>query len=94
VTANVVMSNLMFPIGAVALAVVGTLLVMLRHHKPKSDEANMASFHRGLSALAPGGRSDGDGESGAPIGPAPAVRVAIRPPNSSSDADEVEASAG
>ena len=48
-----VLANLAYLIGAVVLAVVVGLLVWLRHRRPKSVDANMASFRRGLSALAP-----------------------------------------
>ncbi len=50
---GVVISNLLYLIVAIAVAVVGALVVVLRHRKPKSVEANVASFHRGLRALAP-----------------------------------------
>jgi hypothetical protein len=48
-----VLANLAYLIGAVVVAVIIGLLVWLRHRKPKSVDANMASFRRGLSALAP-----------------------------------------
>jgi hypothetical protein len=48
-----VLSNLAYLIGAVVVAVVLGLLVWLRHRQPKSVDANMASFRRGLSVLAP-----------------------------------------
>ena len=47
------LSNLAYLIGAIVLAVIGGLAVWLRHRKPKSVDANMASFKRGLNALAP-----------------------------------------
>ncbi|MDQ2728371.1 MAG: hypothetical protein M3Y91_11035 [Actinomycetota bacterium] len=50
---GVVISNLLYLIVALAVAVIGALVVVLRHRKPKSVEANVASFHRGLRALAP-----------------------------------------
>jgi hypothetical protein len=50
---SVVIGNLIYLIGAVSLMVVLSMIVVLRHRKPKSVEANMASFHRGLRALAP-----------------------------------------
>jgi hypothetical protein len=67
-----VLANLAYLIGAVVVAVVVGLLVWLKHRKPKSVDANMASFRRGLSALAP----DADGS-----GPAtrPAARVSEGP---------------
>lgn len=48
-----VLANLAYLIGAVVVAVILGLLVWLKHRKPKSVDANMASFRRGLSALAP-----------------------------------------
>lgn len=54
-----VLANLAYLIGAVVVAVIIGLLVWLRHRQPKSVDANMASFRRGLSALAPD--SDGEG---------------------------------
>lgn len=49
----IVVSNLMYPVGAVAAIVVLSLIVVLRHRRPKSIEANMETFNRGLRALAP-----------------------------------------
>lgn len=63
-----VLANLAYLIGAVVVAVVLGLLIWLRHRKPKSVDANMASFRRGLSALAP------DHDS-----PGPTVRPPLRP---------------
>jgi hypothetical protein len=50
---GVVITNLLYLIVAIGVAVIGALVVVLRHRKPKSVEANVASFHRGLRALAP-----------------------------------------
>jgi hypothetical protein len=47
------LGNLAYLIGAIVLAVLGGIAVWLRHRKPKSVDANMASFKRGLNALAP-----------------------------------------
>ncbi len=52
-SSTTVLANLAYLIGAVVLAVVVGLLVWLRHRQPKSVDANMASFRKGLSALAP-----------------------------------------
>ncbi len=52
-TASVVISNLLYLIGAVVLAVIVATIVVLRHRKPMSVEANMKTFNRGLQALAP-----------------------------------------
>lgn len=51
---SVVLSNLMYLIGALLVMVVAIVAIVLRQRKPKSVEANMESFHRGLRALAPG----------------------------------------
>ncbi len=56
-SSSTALSNLAYLIGAVVVAVIGGLLVWLRHRQPKSVDANMASFRRGLSALAPDPRS-------------------------------------
>lgn len=52
-SSTTVLANLAYLIGAVLLAVIIGLLVWLRHRQPKSVDANMASFRKGLSALAP-----------------------------------------
>jgi hypothetical protein len=46
-------SNLAYLLGAVVLAVIGGMAVWLRHRKPKSVDATMESFRRGLDFLAP-----------------------------------------
>ena len=74
-----VLANLAYLIGAVVFAVIIGGLVWLRHRQPKSVDANMALFRRGLSALAP----DRDGTSAgvrdpAPIRPVPTVPVHVR----------------
>ncbi|HET6965716.1 MAG TPA: hypothetical protein VFH58_13150 [Acidimicrobiales bacterium] len=67
-----VLANLAYLIGAVVLAVVVGLLIWLRNRRPKSVDANMASFRRGLSALAP--------EADGPTSPARQAEAArIRP---------------
>ncbi len=55
-SSSTVLSNLAYLIGAVVVAVIGGLIVWLRHRQPRSVDANMASFRRGLSALAPDAR--------------------------------------
>jgi hypothetical protein len=50
---SVVLGNLIYIVGAVVLMIVISLVVVLRQRKPKSVEANMESFNRGLRALAP-----------------------------------------
>lgn len=50
---GVVISNILYLAVALVVAILGALVVVLRHRKPKSVEANVASFHRGLRALAP-----------------------------------------
>ena len=52
-SSSTVLSNLAYLIGAVVLAVIGGLAVWLHHRQPKSVDPNMASFRRGLNALAP-----------------------------------------
>ncbi len=50
------LTNLAYLIGAVVLASSSGLLVWLHHRKPKSFDANVESFNRGLRALAPEAR--------------------------------------
>lgn len=52
-SSSTVLGNLAYLIGAVVVAAAGGVIVWLRHRQPKSVDANMASFRRGLSALAP-----------------------------------------
>ncbi|HEY2557920.1 MAG TPA: hypothetical protein VGI08_12490 [Diaminobutyricibacter sp.] len=52
-SSSVVLANLAYLIGAVVLAVIGGSFVWLRQRQPKSVDANVASFNRGLRALAP-----------------------------------------
>jgi hypothetical protein len=66
-SSTTVLANLAYLIGAVVVAVIIGLLVWLRHRQPKSVDANMASFRRGLSALAP----DQDGPAPAQPRPEP-----------------------
>ncbi len=49
----IVVANLLYPVGAVAAIVVLSFVVLARHRRPKSIEANMETFSRGLRALAP-----------------------------------------
>lgn len=80
---GVVVSNLLYLLGAVVVAIIGAFVVVLRHRKPKSVEANVASFHRGLRALAPDQPSgpSGSGPSwGGARRPAAATPTAFRRP--------------
>ncbi|MDE3206005.1 MAG: hypothetical protein KGQ66_17495 [Acidobacteriota bacterium] len=52
-SSTTVLSNLAYLIGAVVLAILVGLGVWLRHRQPKSVDATISSFRRGLSALAP-----------------------------------------
>jgi hypothetical protein len=52
-SSSTVLSNLAYLIGAIVVAVVAGLAVWLHHRQPKSVDASMASFRKGLSALAP-----------------------------------------
>jgi hypothetical protein len=52
-SSGTVLANLAYLIGAVVVAAIAGVLVWLRHRQPKSVDANVASFRRGLSALAP-----------------------------------------
>jgi hypothetical protein len=52
-SSSTVLANLSYLIGAVVLAFIAGLAIWLRHRRPRSVDANMASFRRGLEALAP-----------------------------------------
>jgi hypothetical protein len=81
-SSEVVVSNLAYVAGAVVLAIIGGLIVWLRHRQPKSVDANVESFHRGLRALAPDASHAGSGRTtastasgGLRIQPRPAVEA-------------------
>ena len=76
-SSSVVLANLAYLLGAVVLAVIGGTFVWLRHRQPKSVDANVASFNRGLRALAP------DSEPGAPSPEADIVAPSPMPPRAS-----------
>ena len=74
-----VLANLAYLIGAIVFAAIIGGLVWLRHRQPKSVDANMALFRRGLSALAPDHEGLGTGKSQPePIRPVPTVPVHVR----------------
>ncbi len=52
-SSGVVLSNLAYLIGAVVLAIIGGCAVWLHHRQPKSIDANVDAFQRGLQAIAP-----------------------------------------
>jgi hypothetical protein len=52
-SSGVVLSNLAYLIGAVVLAIIGGFAVWLHHRQPKSIDANVDAFQRGLQAIAP-----------------------------------------
>lgn len=56
-SSSTVLANLAYLIGAIVVAVIAGVIIWLRHRQPRSVDANMASFRRGLSALAPDGSS-------------------------------------
>ena len=58
------MSNLAFVMGAVLLSIVGTLIILYRHRKPRSMESGIEEFSRELRALAPERRNGEGGDSG------------------------------
>lgn len=51
--ATVVLTNLLYVVGAIAVATLISALIVLRHRRPKSLEAGIESFNRELRALAP-----------------------------------------
>jgi hypothetical protein len=77
-SSGVVLGNLAYLIGAVVLAFIGGLIVWLRHRQPKSVDANVESFSRGLRALAPDASTSGSRRP--PAGTGPSVpRIQPRP---------------
>ena len=52
-SSGTVLSNLAYLIGAVVVAATAGFGIWFRHRQPKSTDATMASFRKGLSALAP-----------------------------------------
>jgi hypothetical protein len=77
-SSSTVLSNLAYLIGAVAVAVIAGLFVWLRHRQPKSVDANMASFRRGLNALAPEAGSPGARPEEPRVRPVPAGPSHVR----------------
>jgi hypothetical protein len=63
--ASMQLTNLLYGVGAVAVAIVVSALIVLRHRRPKSLEAGIEMFSRELKALEP------DGASGATVVPGP-----------------------
>ncbi len=76
-SSSVILANLAYLIGAVVVAFIGVLAVWLHHRKPKSVDANVASFHRGLRALAPDA-ADRGGRSATPGVSVPEIRLRPR----------------
>jgi hypothetical protein len=74
-SSSVVLGNLAYLIGAVVLAIIGGFAVWLHHRQPKSMDANLDAFQRGLQAIAP------DSSRPAPVRPpaAPLDGLRVRP---------------
>ena len=102
-----VWSNLLYPLIAVVVAALLCGVVVLRHRRPKSVEANMKAFNKGLRALAPesnGGKGSGTRPPPRRADPPRIVRQASAPSAASAPAhtdggpveagDEVEADTG
>ncbi len=47
------MNNLVYLLIAIGLSAIGSIILWYRHSKPKSLEAGIDEFDRGLKALAP-----------------------------------------
>jgi hypothetical protein len=94
-SSSTALANLAYLIGAVVIAVIAGLVIWLRHRQPRSVDANMASFRKGLSALAP----DPQSSAGATIkrsdqarirsAPAGLTHVRIEPSQPADTAEEV-----
>ena len=95
-SSGVVLSNLAYLLGAVVLAVIGGLIVWLHHRQPKSVDANVESFHRGLRALAPDSTNRGSSRppaSGTPEGMRIRPRSSVALPPAGEQRDRAEGSA-
>jgi hypothetical protein len=68
-SSSVVLSNLAYLLGAVVLAIIGGFAVWLHHRQPKSIDANVDAFQRGLQAIAP------DSSRPGPLRPPPVTPV-------------------
>lgn len=53
VASSIILQNILYLAGAVALIIVLSVAVTLRHRRPVSVESHMESFNKGLKALAP-----------------------------------------
>ena len=71
-SSSVVISNLAYLIGAIVLAIIGGFAVWLYHRQPKSIDANVDAFQRGLQAIAPDSSRQG------PVRATPAAPEAFR----------------
>ena len=77
-SSSVVLANLAYLLGAVVLAVISGTFVWLRHRQPKSVDANVSAFNRGLRALAPDGAPGEPPGSGAVADGPPHVEASPR----------------
>ncbi|HEX9547903.1 MAG TPA: hypothetical protein VF942_11220 [Acidimicrobiales bacterium] len=75
--AAVVLTNLLYVVGAIVVATLISALIVLRHRRPKSLEAGIESFNRELRALAPEQAAGPD--RGAADGQSSGLRVPVRP---------------
>lgn len=83
-----VISNILYLLAALVVAVIGALIIVVRHRKPKSVEANVASFNRGLRALAPDRVSDDRPTWG---GARPPARPTVAVPEAASAPEDAQA---
>ncbi len=65
--AGMVLSNLLYVVGAIVAATVVSGIVLLRHRRPKSLEAGIEMFSRELKALEPDRRAPGSSGTSRPI---------------------------
>jgi hypothetical protein len=94
--ATLVLANLLYLAGAVAVASLVSALYVLRHRKPKSLESGIESFSRELRALAPehrggGARTDSVSPSDRARPPAPGPPAPGPVPEGSGSATTAEA---
>lgn len=79
VASDIILQNVLYLAGAVALIIVLSVAVTLRHRRPTSVESHMDSFNKGLKALAPEGPPSKRKSRSQPGGALPPPAAAYRP---------------
>ena len=74
-----VLTNLLYVVGAVVVATLVSALYVLSHRKPRSMEAGIESFSKELQALAPESREQGQSRIHRDYEPVHFQRIELRP---------------